>query len=275
VTRTLNGGKIRKVARLFQQDPGLPGRASLIDRLLASQTPVTFVLVGINAIVWLALEATGGSQNIPNLLRFGAKFGPDIADGQYWRLFTPMFLHIGFLHLLTNTFGLLIFGRIVERYFGSLNFTLIYLLAGVFGNIASYAVLSTGVGAGASGAVFGIVAAYAAFLYKNRALAGPMGRSSLGGLVLIIGANLMFGFAVPGIDNWAHIGGLISGFFIAFRLVPTVSFRPQDTLTGLTGGLLTPILSMPGKTARIEVMLVSMTAIAVTTWVVGSAYPLN
>ena len=260
---------------MFQQDPGPSGRVSLIERLLASHTPATFVLVGINALVWLVLEATGGSQNIPNLLRFGAKFGPDISEGQYWRLFTPMFLHIGFLHLLTNTFGLLIFGRIVERYFGSLNFTLIYLLAGVFGNIASYAVLSAGVGAGASGSVFGIVAAYAAFLYKNRALAGPMGRSSLGGLALIIGANLMFGFAVSGIDNWAHIGGLVSGFIIAFKLVPTVSFRPQDTLVGLAEGFVTPILSMPGKTARIEVILLSMIAIVATTWVIGSSYPLD
>ncbi len=260
---------------MTEQVPDSPERRTLIDRLLESQTPATFVLIGINTIVWLALEATGGSQSIHNLLRFGAKFGPGISEGEYWRLFTPMFLHIGLLHLLTNTFGLLIFGRIVERYFGSVNFTIIYLFAGVFGNIASYAVLSAGVGAGASGAVFGIVAAYAAFLYRNRALAGPMGRSSLGGLGLIIGANLLFGFAVSGIDNWAHIGGLISGFILALRLVPTVSFGPQQTMTGLAEGFLTPILSVPGKSARIEVVLVSIIAIVVSVWVIGTAYPLD
>ncbi|NQW16432.1 MAG: rhomboid family intramembrane serine protease [Chloroflexi bacterium] len=260
---------------MYQRVPRPQDQGSVIDRIIASQTPATFALIGINVVVWLLLEVTGGSENIENLLRFGAKFGPKIAEGQYWRLFTPMFLHIGFLHLLTNTFGLLIFGRIVERYFGSINFTLIYLLAGVFGNIFSYAILSAGVGAGASGAVFGIVSAYAAFLYKNRVLAGPMARSSLGGLALIVGANLLFGFAVAGIDNWAHIGGLVSGFIIAFRLVPTVSFQSREMLPGLSGGVVMPILSPPPKTARLEVILISLLTIVVTIWIIGKAYPLG
>ena len=248
---------------------------SLIEKILASPTPVTWILLVMNLAVWAGLELSGGSASVPNLLRWGAKFGPAIADGEYWRLFTPMFLHIGFAHLLTNSLGLIIFGRLVERYFGSLNFLLIYLLAGVFGNIGSYAALSNGVGAGASGAVFGIIGAYGSFLFRNRSTTGSMAQSTLGGLGIIVGINLIFGFSVSGIDNWAHIGGLVGGFLIAYGIVPRAVSMPIDVMEEFAGNVYRPVLIRVSALAVIEVMAVSVITIVATTWVIGTAYPIR
>ncbi len=236
---------------------------------------MTWILLTLNVLVWAGLELSGGSTSIPNLLRWGAKFGPGIADGEYWRLFTPMFLHIGFPHLLTNSLGLIIFGRLVERYFGSFEFLVIYLLAGVFGNIASYAALSNGVGAGASGAVFGIIGAYGAFLFRNRSVTGSMAQSTLGGLGIIVGINLLFGFSVSGIDNWAHIGGLAGGFLVAYRIVPRAISMPSHELDEIAGDFHRPVLVRAPRLALIEGLAVSLITIIATTWMIGTAYPLR
>ena len=248
---------------------------SLIEKILASPTPVTWILLVVNLMVWAGLELSGGSTSVPNLLRWGAKFGPAIADGEYWRLFTPMFLHIGFAHLLTNSLGLIIFGRMVERYFGSLNFLFIYLLAGVFGNIASYAALNNGVGAGASGAVFGIIGAYGSFLFRNRSTTGSMAQSTLGGLGIIVGINLIFGFSVSGIDNWAHIGGLVGGFLIAYGIVPRAVSMPIEVMEEFAGSMYRPVLIRVPALTVIEVLAVSVITIVATTWVIGTAYPIR
>ncbi len=224
-------------------------------------TPVTYLLLGANVVVWLALEAAGGSQDPTVLFRFGAKFGPAIADGEYWRLFVPIFLHIGFFHLLTNSIGLLIFGRIVESLFGSVSFAAIYLLAGVLGNVASYAAGPT-LGAGASGAVFGIVGAYGAYMILNRRTLKQMGGSSLGGLGLLVLINLVFGFSIAGIDNWAHLGGLAGGFAIALRLTPRA-------IIGHIGGIL---VRVPVRRA-VPVVALAVAAIALMTWTIGRDYP--
>lgn len=283
-----------------------PRRTSLLDKLIASPTPITWLLLGINVVILAGLELSGGSTSVPNLLRWGAKFGPAIADGDYWRLFTPMFLHVGVAHLVTNSLGLILFGRLVERYFGSRSFLAIYLLAGVFGNIASYAAVSNGVGAGASGAVFGIIGAYGAFLFRNRSISGSMAQSTLGGLGIIVGVNLLFGFSVSGIDNWAHIGGLVGGFLIAYRLVPIAEIVPTRVVSARLEppesshrpylpdrpdlqnepgepeptadygeAYYQPVLVRATTLALIEVLFVSAITIIATTWVISSAYPIR
>ena len=79
---------------------------------------VTYGLLAVNVVVWLAMTATGGSQDPQTLLRFGAKYGPLIYEGEYWRLLTPMFLHIGFMHLLLNSYALFVLGMETELFFG-------------------------------------------------------------------------------------------------------------------------------------------------------------
>jgi len=197
-----------------------------------SSAPITWVILGLLFVMWLVLEASGGSSDRDVLLRFGAKYGPRIADGEWWRLVAPIFLHIGFLHLLANSFALIIFGGIVERTFGARNYLTVYLVAGVFGNILSYWAAPT-MGAGASGAVSGIVAAYGVFLLVNRRLLGETGRRSLTAIGVIVAINVVFGLVARGVDYWAHLGGFSAGLALGWWLAPRpriyVSIGPDGT----------------------------------------------
>ena len=193
---------------------------------------VTWALLAINLVVWGATMLAGGSQNTDVLLRFGAMYGPFIATGDYWRLFTAMFLHIGIPHLLFNSFGLLVFGSLVERIYGPIRFVTIYILAGLAGSVASYSFNMLSIGAGASGAIFGVLGALAAFFFARRDMLGAMGRQNLLGLVIIAAFNLIFGFVTPGIDNWAHMGGLLGGVLIGLALAPYYRAVDVDALFG-------------------------------------------
>ena len=187
----------------------------------ADRTPyVTWVLLAANIIVWLAMSVSGGSQDPDVLLDFGAMYGPFIADGEYWRLFTAMFLHVGLTHLLFNGFGLLIFGQLVERIYGPYRFIAIYVLAGLTGSVASYLFNTDVIGAGASGALFGILGALGAFFAARRDLLGEVGQQNLIGIAVLAGINLVFGFSTSGIDNFAHMGGLVGGVVLGYALVP-------------------------------------------------------
>jgi rhomboid protease GluP len=149
----------------------------------------------------------------------GAKVTPLIALGQYWRLFTAMFLHIGLMHLLFNGYALSIVGTELERFLGWQRFLAVFLLSGLFGNLASYA-SSTSLAAGASGAVFGLIGALGAFFYRYRDRLGTWGRSRLINVVILVVLNLTFGFLYPGIDNMAHLGGLLAGIGLGWVLAP-------------------------------------------------------
>ena len=191
------------------------------------QPTVTWVLLAINTIGWIAMESAGGSEEPHVLLDFGALSSPLIANGEYWRLFTAMFLHVGFMHLLFNGIALLIFGRLVERIYGPVRFGLIYVLAGLAGSIASYHFLDPGAtGAGASGAIFGVLGALGGFFFAKRDVMGEMGRQSLSGIGAIAAINLFFGFVTPGIDNWAHMGGLVGGFVLGVAFAPRYQHQP-------------------------------------------------
>lgn len=187
---------------------------------------ITPALLVLNFLIFVAMEVAGGSTSSCVLLRFGAKFNYLIAEGQWWRLLTPVFLHIGVVHLLFNEYALWIFGREVERLFGSLRFLVIYILAGLFGSLASFA-FSPALSAGASGAIFGIIGALAAFFLRNRARFGEMGRRQLSGLIAVIGLNLFLGFTIAGIDNFGHIGGLVGGFLLGLALTPLYTLEPD------------------------------------------------
>lgn len=196
------------------------------------RTYATWVFLAINLVVWIAMEARGGSQDQEVLLAFGAMYGPLIAGGEYWRLFTAMFLHVGALHLIFNGVGLLIFGKMAERIFGLRRFVIIYLVAGLSGSVASYAFNDVAIGAGASGAIMGILGALGAFYLVRRNTLGNMGKQNLVGLLVIAAFNLIFGFTVAGIDNWAHMGGLLGGILMGLALAP--KYRAESS--GLLGG---------------------------------------
>lgn len=168
----------------------------------------TYVFIAMQVIVFLLLELNGGSTNTATLLRFGAKFNPLIVDGEWWRFFTPIILHIGFLHLAMNTLALYYLGTAVESIFGRTRFLFIYVVAGFFGSLASF-VFSPSISAGASGAIFGC---FGSLLYFGVTYPRLFFRTMGMNILIVIGINLIFGFTVPGIDNAGHLGGLVGGF---------------------------------------------------------------
>jgi rhomboid protease GluP len=171
----------------------------------------SYILIAIQLLVFLLMEFKGGSTEPSTLINFGAKFNPLILEGEWWRFFTPMFLHIGFLHLLMNSMALYYLGPMVERIYGNIRFLFLYLFAGFVGVLASF-LFSANLSAGASGAIFGC---FGALLYFGIAFPRLFIRSLGFNILIVLGLNLLFGFTVPGIDNAGHIGGLLGGFAAA------------------------------------------------------------
>lgn len=203
------------------------------------RTYATWFLLTVNVLVWLAMESRGGSQDQQVLLSFGAMFGPLIASGEYWRLFTAMFLHIGPMHLAFNGLGLLIFGKLAERIFGLSRFLIVYVFAGLTGSIASFAFNDTAIGAGASGAIMGVLGALAAFYLVRRDKIGRIAspriiRILVAFLVVIFAAEFVFGSIIESIDTWAHTGGLIAGLALGLVLAPNYLKVPDGMFSGST-----------------------------------------
>ncbi|API90540.1 rhomboid protease GluP [Virgibacillus pantothenticus] len=170
---------------------------------------LTYIILLLCVSLFLMLETNGGSENIQTLIQFGAKFNPAIMeDGEWWRIVSSMFLHIGWLHLVMNMIAVYYLGTLVERIYGSLRFLIIYFLAGIGGGIASFA-FSANIAAGASGALFGLFGALLFFgLHHRRIFFQTIGTN----VIMLIGINIVFGFSIPAIDNGAHLGGLVAGF---------------------------------------------------------------
>lgn len=182
----------------------------------------TYGLLVIIAFMYVLLEMNGGSTDMPTLIEFGAKYNPAIADGEWWRLLSSMFLHIGILHFMMNSLALFYLGGTVERIYGTSRFFIIYFIAGLAGSIASFA-LNAHVSAGASGAIFGC---FGALLYFGTVHKKLFFRTMGSSVLLILVFNLAFGFIIPMIDNGAHIGGLIGGF-LASAVVHLPNHRPR------------------------------------------------
>ena len=177
---------------------------------------VTIGLISINAIVFVILMLFGKTEDTLFILEHGAMYEPYIVEGhEYYRLITSMFLHFGIEHLMNNMVMLGAMGLNLEIEIGKLRFLLIYMLSGIGGNVCSLlwnlyeetAVVS----AGASGAVFGIMGALVCAAIQNR---GYVGRLNKRGLIFMATLSLYFGLTGSGIDNAAHIGGLICGFVL-------------------------------------------------------------
>ncbi|MEA1853091.1 rhomboid family intramembrane serine protease [Cytobacillus sp. OWB-43] len=168
----------------------------------------TYLFIVLQVLAFLWLEWKGGSTNTSVLIESGAKYNPLILAGEWWRFFTPIILHIGFLHLLMNTLALFYLGSAVERIMGNTRFIVIYLLSGFMGSLLSF-ITSPNVSAGASGAIFGCFGALLFFgILKPKLFFRTMGMN----IIVVLVFNLALGFMIPGIDNAGHIGGLIGGF---------------------------------------------------------------
>lgn len=154
------------------------------------------------------------------LITYGAKDNSLILAGQYWRFITPIFLHVNVLHIGLNMLNFFVLGIFLERLVGHLRLLLIYLVTGVISIIASFYFAPQEISVGASGAIFGLVGAYSIFVLTHRLALRSGGIPALLWLVFIIGANLSVGFLIANVDNYAHIGGLLSGCLLGWWFAP-------------------------------------------------------
>ncbi|WP_018933852.1 rhomboid family intramembrane serine protease [Gracilibacillus lacisalsi] len=186
---------------------------------------LSYLILVINIIIFILLEYRGGSINPETLIQYGAKYNVAMLEGEWWRIITSMFLHIGIFHLVLNMLALYFIGTLVERIYGNVRFVIIYFLAGIAGGMASFA-LNPSIAAGASGALFGLFGALLYFGLKNpKVFFKTMGTN----VIFIVIINIIFGFSVPQVDNAAHIGGLMGGFIASgiVMLPKTKAFMQQ------------------------------------------------
>lgn len=152
----------------------------------------TYLFIAVQVLMFLVLEAAGGSTDTSTLIKFGAKFNPLILEGEWWRFFTPIIIHIGMLHLFMNTLALYYLGTMVERLYGNLRFLFIYIFSGFAGVLASF-IFSPNLSAGASGAIFGC---FGALLYFGVAKPRLFWRTLGLNILIVLGINLAFGFTI-------------------------------------------------------------------------------
>lgn len=199
---------IAQARREFRRGPGRPFRGGV---------NATKALLYAIAAVFVVEVVVGGPQALFNgpsgrrLFDLGALQPLAIADGQYWRLFTAMFLHAGLLHIGFNAYALWLFGSMLESNLGRTHMVVIYFVSGFLASAASYAFGPVeALGVGASGAIFGIFGAFIAFNYRRRHLALAAANLRWAATLILLNLFLAFGFAGR-IDWRAHLGGLIAG----------------------------------------------------------------
>jgi rhomboid protease GluP len=206
----------------------------LIDQLeqRVARVPATHLLILLNLLAFAVMLGFGAGfwhTNNSVQLAWGANFGPATKDGEWWRLGSALFLHFGILHLAMNMLSLWDGGRLVERMYGPARFVLIYFCSGLTGNLLSLiAQGDRAVSGGASGAIFGVYGALMVFLWRERRQLNPSEFKWLfWGAVGFSAITIFLGLQITGIDNAAHIGGLLGGILAGAALLrPLQPERP-------------------------------------------------
>lgn len=178
---------------------------------------ITVSLIAANVIMYIITAFLSGNildSNINALIYLGAKENSLIASGQYYRLITAMFLHGGIVHLVLNMYSLKAIGPLVEKVYGKAKYIAIYFIGGIVSSMFSYK-FSDGVSIGASGAIFALLGATLVFAMKMR---DRIGKGMVINILSVIGINIFIGIAIPNIDNFGHLGGLIGGFIVSLLI---------------------------------------------------------
>lgn len=176
---------------------------------------VTYIIMFINLAVFIAMYLLGnGSNDKYTLIKFGASVPSLIKAGEYWRLIASSFIHIGVVHFLFNNYALYVIGAQLESFYGKTKYIIIYLFSAITSGLLSLMFVNV-ISAGASGAIFGLLGALLYFGYHYRIYLGTVIKSQIIPLILF---NLLLGFTLTGINNAAHIGGLIGGILISVAL---------------------------------------------------------
>lgn len=189
-----------------------------VERTDSSKTQkpiITYIFIAVNVLIYIVtayLSASISDSNSNVLVFMGAKVNSLINKGEYYRLFTCMFLHGGIVHLGLNMYGLYALGSLIERVYGKFKYTIIYILSGLVSSLFSYK-FSVGISVGASGAIFGLLGAALVFGIRMRQ---QIGRDFIMNIVSVIAVNLVIGFSISNIDNFGHLGGLIGGTVFSY-----------------------------------------------------------
>jgi len=210
-----------------------PNEAVDSPRPIGNRQPflVTQVIVGINVLVFVAMVLSGVSPVAPTLrqlVTWGANLAPLSLGSQPWRMLASNYVHIGLIHIFFNMWCLWNLGRLAERIFDRWTYLFVYTASGISGSLASLWWHPQGIGAGASGAIFGLAGALIAVLYLGKLpIAKEALKPTLKSLISFAAYNLFFGL-VPGIDNAAHLGGLAAGLSLGAVLAGSFSEPPES-----------------------------------------------
>ncbi len=213
-----------------------PASLELFSDLLALFKPsgqyfVTPMILNINLLIYLIMIAFGADLMSPDgdtLLQWGANYRPAVEAGEYWRLFTCCFIHIGVLHLLLNMYALIYVGILIEPILGKTRYILAYVLTGIAGSMTSIGWHPLTISAGASGAIFGMYGVFLALLFSS-VVEKATRRPLLISMIIFIVYNLMNGLKAQ-VDNAAHIGGLLCGILIGFIYIPLLLKNKKSTI---------------------------------------------
>ncbi len=184
--------------------------------------PAVFILILLNAAAFI-FEISFGNWTDPEVLHQLGALEPYavVVQGQYWRLFTALFLHAGFVHLLFNLFALYVLGPPLERSIGAVRFAICYLISGLVSSAGVVVLTVIGIVqvaqlVGASGCIMGIVGAWAGFLLRHRH--APHAKQRLGNVLMIVAIQTAFDLSTPQVSMAAHLCGLFSGAVLGFAL---------------------------------------------------------
>lgn len=178
---------------------------------------LTYSLIAINVAVFLLTAVLSGNfinSDINVLVFLGAKVNSLILAGEYYRLITSMFLHGGIVHLGFNMYALYVLGPMIEQIYGKVRFVIIYFIAGIIASYFSF-IFSSAISIGASGAIFGLLGASLIFALKMKE---RIGKGFMINIVTVIIINLVIGFSMANVDNFAHLGGLTGGTIVSYLL---------------------------------------------------------
>ena len=206
-------------------------RGKVVEKIFSYKKPIiTYSIITLCILLFALMYVLGnGSKDIETLLFFGANLDDLVRNGDFYRLVTCIFLHIGFFHLLCNMYSLYIIGKEIESLYGKIKYLIIFLGSGICGSILSTAFTHNTVSAGASGAIFGLLGSLLYFGYYYRAYLGNSIKKSI---LPVIAINLFIGFTNSGIDNAAHIGGLVGGILISMMVGVPGKKSKMDNING-------------------------------------------
>lgn len=201
-------------------------KSKRVEKIFSIKEPIiTYLIIAICIALFIGMYIFGnGSNNTMTLIKFGGNAIALTKRGEYYRLLTSVFLHAGILHLLCNLYSLYVIGPQAESFYGKIKYLFIFLFSGISGSLLSTALSGTNtISIGASGAIFGLLGAILYFGYHYRVYLGNVLKSQIIPLIIL---NLIIGFSFTGIDNLAHIGGLIGGVFASMAVgVPDKSTK--------------------------------------------------